>query len=206
MRRTTHAGLGYWRSGAQAPDGSRRRKEPRRWSSSGKARANRGLADVSAPGRGGIPVPEALVGEGQRREFPGCSCGEDVHRGSGYACSSGRRYGVGCVFCQIAGGEVPADIVYADDQVLAFRDIRPQAPVHLLIVPRRHIPNLSEVQAGDEGLLLDLWRVATHLAEREGLWPEGYRVVINTGPQGGQTVAHLHLHLLGGRAMGWPPG
>ena len=109
-----------------------------------------------------------------------------------------------CIFCKIAAGEIPAHKVYEDECSIAFADLHPQAPVHLLVIPRRHIASLA--QAGDDKELLGhlLW-AANSLALKENL-ANGYRVVINTGPDGGQTVDHLHLHVLGGRAMVWPPG
>ena len=110
-----------------------------------------------------------------------------------------------CLFCQIAAGERPAVIVYRGDDVIAIRDINPQAPTHILILPTKHIASLAEMTREDEGLLGRLIAVAKAIAEQQDL-SKGYRLVINTGPQGGQTVHHLHVHLLGGRAMHWPPG
>lgn len=110
------------------------------------------------------------------------------------------------IFARIADHEVPAEIVYEDEHCLAFRDIHPQAPVHLLIIPRRPLPSLAEAAASDAALLGHLLLVAARVAKAEGLAADGYRVVANTGRHGGQTVAHLHLHVLGGRQMGWPPG
>ena len=107
-----------------------------------------------------------------------------------------------CVFCRIASGEIPADVVYRDDRVIAFHDVNPQAPTHVLVVPVAHHTDLS---AADEPLLGRLLNVCTRLAAELRL-DGGHRVVINTGTDGGQTVAHLHLHLLGGRFMRWPPG
>lgn len=111
-----------------------------------------------------------------------------------------------CVFCQIISGGTNADIVHRDERVLAFRDIRPVAPLHLLIIPRRHIASLNELQSEDEALLGELFSVARKLAIQEELDRSGYRLVLNTGANAGQTVFHLHLHLLGGRIMHWPPG
>ncbi|HEX6972260.1 MAG TPA: histidine triad nucleotide-binding protein [Limnochordia bacterium] len=111
-----------------------------------------------------------------------------------------------CLFCKIANKELPADIVYEDDRVVAFRDIRPQAPVHLLVVPRAHIPAISAVTAADEGLLGHIFTVIRELAVKEGVSERGYRVVVNCGEDGLQTVFHIHFHLLGGRRLGWPPG
>ena len=110
-----------------------------------------------------------------------------------------------CIFCRIARGEVPAQLVYEEDRVVAFRDLNPQAPTHVLVIPRRHVPALHE--AGDDPALLgELLVAARAIAEREGLAAGGYRVVINNGPDAGQSVDHLHVHLLGGRQFSWPPG
>jgi histidine triad (HIT) family protein len=110
-----------------------------------------------------------------------------------------------CVFCKIAEGTIPSTSVYQDDLVYAFADINPQAPVHVLIVPREHIGSLDETGEGKRALLGHLLWVASEIARKKGL-AKGYRVVANTGAEGGQTVDHLHLHLLGGRHMTWPPG
>ena len=110
-----------------------------------------------------------------------------------------------CLFCKIAGGEIPATKVYEDASCIAFSDIHPQAPVHLLIIPRQHIASLDEVRETYRELLGHLMLVAAELAKQQKL-SKGFRVVMNTGVDGGQTVHHLHLHLLGGRAMHWPPG
>jgi histidine triad (HIT) family protein len=109
-----------------------------------------------------------------------------------------------CVFCQIVRDQRPAKIVHRDAQVTAFRDTNPQGPTHILVVPNRHIRSLSEVQAEDTPLLGVLLSRAAEIARQEGL--TGYRIVINNGAEGGQTVGHLHLHLIGGRRMTWPPG
>lgn len=111
-----------------------------------------------------------------------------------------------CIFCRIVRGEVPAEILYQDDLVTAFRDIHPQAPTHAQIVPNRHIPAITAVTQGDVELLGRMIAVANHLAAQEGIAQSGYRLVINNGPQAGQSVNHLHLHLLGGRRLNWPPG
>lgn len=111
-----------------------------------------------------------------------------------------------CPFCRIVSGEQAADIVHSDDGVVAFRDIRPVAPVHLLIIPTKHIASLHELADSDAGLLGRMTSVARTLAASEGLEPSGYRLVINTGVDAGQSVFHLHMHLIGGRRMGWPPG
>lgn len=110
-----------------------------------------------------------------------------------------------CLFCKIAAGEVPAALVDQNDDYVAFRDINPQAPTHVLVIPRRHHPTLNEA-ADDPALLGGLLRFARDMAAKEGLTQRGYRVVINTQPEAGQTVFHLHAHVLGGRAMRWPPG
>lgn len=109
------------------------------------------------------------------------------------------------IFGKIIRREIPADIVYEDDLALAFRDVNPQAPVHILVIPKKPIPKLSDAQPEDSQLLGHLLQTVKNVAEREGL-TNGYRVVINTGNDGGQTVFHMHLHILGGRALGWPPG
>jgi histidine triad (HIT) family protein len=110
-----------------------------------------------------------------------------------------------CLFCQIAAGERPATIVYRDNDVLAFRDLHPQAPTHILIIPTKHIASVADLSVEDEGLIGRLATTAKQIAQEENL-SMGYRLVINTGPQAGQSVFHLHMHLLGGRAMHWPPG
>jgi len=109
-----------------------------------------------------------------------------------------------CLFCRIVRKEIPAKIVAETDDYVAFRDINPQAPVHILVVPRAHVPSLNEVT--DPTIVGRLAQAATELAKREGLAERGYRLVINTNADAGQTVFHLHLHLLGGRHMSWPPG
>jgi histidine triad (HIT) family protein len=109
------------------------------------------------------------------------------------------------LFSKIIRKEIPADIVYEDDLCLAFRDINPQAPVHVLVIPKKPIPKLSDSEPTDQAILGHLLLIVKKIAEQLGL-DKGYRVVINTGEDGGQTVYHLHLHLLGGRFMKWPPG
>ncbi|MEZ5313499.1 MAG: histidine triad nucleotide-binding protein [Thermoanaerobaculia bacterium] len=111
-----------------------------------------------------------------------------------------------CLFCRIAAGEIPSQRVFEDEEIVAFRDIAPQAPVHLLVIPRRHFANLLEAAAGDARLTGRLLEVAATLAREHGLADNGFRVVFNTLADGGQTVPHIHLHLLGGRALSWPPG
>ena len=110
-----------------------------------------------------------------------------------------------CIFCNIVRGESPARIVYQDQDVTAFHDLNPQAPVHILIVPNRHIRGMASVEPDDEPVLGKLFSVARVLAEEIGI-EDGYRVVVNNGPLAGQSVFHLHMHLLGGRRMSWPPG
>ena len=110
-----------------------------------------------------------------------------------------------CLFCQIATGERPATIVHRSDDMVAFRDINPQAPTHILIIPTKHIVSLAEATVEDEGLIGRLMTTAREIAQQENL-SKGYRLVINNGSQAGQSVFHLHVHLLGGRAMHWPPG
>jgi len=111
-----------------------------------------------------------------------------------------------CLFCRIAKKELPGELMHEDDQCIAFRDVNPQAPVHWLLIPKRHIDRLHDLTPADQSLLGHLLVTARAMAERAGVAASGYRVVINNGPDGGQTVSHLHLHLLGGRAMRWPPG
>jgi histidine triad (HIT) family protein len=106
-----------------------------------------------------------------------------------------------CIFCRIVAGEVPSDIVYQDEDFLAFRDISPQAPTHVLIIPKIHITSLSELTEEQQGLIGRLIILAKNLAEKEGIANKGYRLVISCGPEGGQVVPHLHLHLIGGRKL-----
>lgn len=110
-----------------------------------------------------------------------------------------------CLFCSIVSGEIPADIVHSDETFMAFRDINPQAPIHVLVIPRRHVPNAGELAAADPATAGGLLATAAALATEFGL-ADGYRIVLNTGDDGGQTVPHVHAHVLGGRRMGWPPG
>jgi histidine triad (HIT) family protein len=111
-----------------------------------------------------------------------------------------------CLFCKIAKGEIPAKIIYQDDQVVAFDDINPQAPHHKVIIPRKHIATLNDMQSDDCELIGQMAMAATKIAKDLGLAENGYRVVMNCNAAGGQTVFHIHLHLLGGRSMTWPPG
>jgi histidine triad (HIT) family protein len=110
------------------------------------------------------------------------------------------------LFEKIVAREIPAAIVYEDDSVLAFRDIQPQAPTHILIVPKKLIPRIAGATTADQQLLGHLLLKAAEVADKMGLTPRGYRLVINNGADGGETVAHLHVHILGGRHMAWPPG
>jgi histidine triad (HIT) family protein len=111
-----------------------------------------------------------------------------------------------CLFCNIIAGQIPASIVYQDDRMIAFKDINPQAPMHLLVVPRRHIATLNDVAADDDGLVGEMLRRAAALAAKQGLAAHGYRTVFNCNADAGQTVFHIHLHVLGGRKFAWPPG
>jgi histidine triad (HIT) family protein len=106
-----------------------------------------------------------------------------------------------CIFCQIASGKIPSDTVYQDEEVIAFRDIQPQAPVHLVIIPRRHIPSLAHLSEADSALVGRMVAIANQLAKKEGIADKGYRLAINCGEEGGQAVPHIHLHLLGGRRL-----
>ncbi|MCG8607125.1 histidine triad nucleotide-binding protein [bacterium] len=111
-----------------------------------------------------------------------------------------------CLFCEIASGNIAGDILYEDEQVVAFRDINPKAPVHILVIPRRHISTINDLSDGDETVIGKLFTAAKFLAENENIADGGYRVVMNCNADGGQSVYHIHLHLLGGRPMLWPPG
>ena len=111
-----------------------------------------------------------------------------------------------CLFCKILDGEIPADIVYESDTAIAFRDINPQAPTHVLIIPRKHIATINDIEEADQGLVGSLYTAAREIAREEGYAESGYRAVMNCNEDAGQTVFHIHLHLLAGRPMGWPPG
>ena len=111
-----------------------------------------------------------------------------------------------CLFCKIAAGQIPATIVFQDDHIVAFKDITPRAPTHVLVVPRRHIASLNELGPGDDALVGEMVRAAASIAKEQGLADRGYRTVFNCNADAGQTVFHIHLHLLGGRTMAWPPG
>ena len=110
-----------------------------------------------------------------------------------------------CLFCRIASGEIPADVVHSDDEVIVFRDVNPQAPTHVLAIPRRHVASAHALERGDDGLLGALFGALRATADAEGLG-DGYRIVTNVGAAAGQSVEHLHLHLLGWRRLTWPPG
>lgn len=111
-----------------------------------------------------------------------------------------------CLFCKIAAGEIPSTQVYADDEFYAFRDINPGAPVHVLVIPRKHIPRITAAAPDDEALLGRLLLRANEIAASEGIAEPGFRYVMNCNEHGGQTVYHIHLHILGGRGLAWPPG
>ena len=111
-----------------------------------------------------------------------------------------------CLFCKIISGQIKGSKVYEDENVFAFRDINPQAPVHILIVPKKHISTILEIDKEDENLIGYLFAVANRIATDEGIAAKGFRTIINCNKEAGQTVFHIHLHLLGGRYMGWPPG
>jgi histidine triad (HIT) family protein len=111
-----------------------------------------------------------------------------------------------CLFCKIVEGKIPAKVVYQDDRSVAFRDINPQAPTHVVIVPKKHIASLNELTDEDGALVGHLHVAAQKIAHQEGIAERGYRTLFNTGKDAGQTVFHIHLHLVGGRPMGWPPG
>lgn len=111
-----------------------------------------------------------------------------------------------CIFCRIANREIPADILRESDRVVAFRDLDPKAPTHILLIPKEHIESIEDVGDEHADMLADVMQAATHLARTEGIDESGWRLVTNVGPDGGQSVFHLHFHLLGGRPMAWPPG
>ena len=111
-----------------------------------------------------------------------------------------------CLFCKIVDGAIPADVVLETDRVLAFRDIAPKAPTHVLVIPKSHIESIGAAEDGDVSVLGELMIAARDVAKAEGIADTGFRTVANTGDDGGQEVYHLHLHVLGGRALGWPPG
>ena len=112
----------------------------------------------------------------------------------------------GCLFCRIVAGEIPASLVYQDDRIVAFKDINPQAPGHVLVIPRRHIATLNDLSPDDDAIVGELVRRSAAIAAELGFAERGYRTVFNCNAEAGQTVFHIHLHLLGGRRLGWPPG
>ena len=111
-----------------------------------------------------------------------------------------------CLFCGIVDGKIKANLVYQDEAVLAFKDIAPKAPVHILIIPRKHVVSVLDIEANDGGVIGQIFQVAGQLAREQGIADSGFRVVVNSGADAGQSVSHLHYHLLGGRRMTWPPG
>jgi histidine triad (HIT) family protein len=111
-----------------------------------------------------------------------------------------------CLFCKIIAGDIPAALVHQDEGLVAFRDVNPQAPLHVLIVPKRHIPTLNDLVPGDDALVGSMFRRAAALAKDHGYDERGYRTVFNTNREAGQTVFHIHLHVLAGRGLSWPPG
>ena len=111
-----------------------------------------------------------------------------------------------CLFCKILGGDIPADIIFESESAIAFRDINPQAPTHVVIIPRQHVATINDIEPEHEALVGSLFSAAKAIAAAEGLSEDGYRVVMNCNEAAGQTVFHLHLHLLGGRKLTWPPG
>ncbi len=111
-----------------------------------------------------------------------------------------------CLFCRMVSGEITPDVVYEDEDLLAFRDVNPQAPTHVLVIPKRHVATLNDVEIADAELIGRMHLAARHIAREEGIAERGYRTVINCNAEAGQSVFHVHLHLLGGRPMGWPPG
>lgn len=111
-----------------------------------------------------------------------------------------------CLFCSILEKKIPANVIYEDEHALAFRDINPQAPTHVLVIPKKHIGSIHEMEPGDVTIVGQTMLAARHVAEKEGLVKDGFRLVINDGEHAGQTVHHIHVHVLGGRALSWPPG
>ncbi|MDH5485663.1 MAG: histidine triad nucleotide-binding protein [Gammaproteobacteria bacterium] len=111
-----------------------------------------------------------------------------------------------CIFCKIISGDIPGDIVYQDDDVLAFRDLTPQAPMHVLVIPKKHISTINDIQPEDAALIGKMFLAAQQVAKEEGYTERGYRTVMNCNAEAGQSVFHIHLHVLAGRAMHWPPG
>lgn len=111
-----------------------------------------------------------------------------------------------CLFCRIVSGEIPSTVIYSDDLVIAFRDLNPQAPLHALIIPRAHVAGIDAVEPGHGDILAAMAQAANAIARNEHVAESGFRLVMNAGPDAGQSVFHLHMHILGGRKLGWPPG
>lgn len=111
-----------------------------------------------------------------------------------------------CIFCKIINGEIPSEKIYEDDLVLSFKDISPGAPVHVLIIPKKHISSINDLTEEDSNIIAHVFMVAKEITKKLGIADTGYRIVSNTGKDGGQTVPHVHFHLLGGRSLNWPPG
>ena len=111
-----------------------------------------------------------------------------------------------CLFCKILSGDIPADIVYESDSAIAFRDVNPQAPTHVLVIPRKHVATINDLDEDDQEIVGSLFLAAKEIAHAEGISDEGYRAVMNCNEGAGQSVFHIHLHVLGGRALSWPPG
>ena len=111
-----------------------------------------------------------------------------------------------CIFCKIANGDIPSEFLYEDDEIVAFRDLNPQAPTHVLVIPREHIATANDLTQENASIVAIMMLAAKQIAEREGIAERGYRTVLNCNAEAGQSVFHIHLHLLGGRPMGWPPG
>ena len=112
----------------------------------------------------------------------------------------------GCLFCALVAGKINANIVYQDDRIVAFRDVKPQAPVHILIIPRKHVAGVLDIEPDDHAVIGEIFQVASRLAREQGIGDSGFRVVVNSGADAGQSVFHLHYHLIGGRQMSWPSG
>ena len=112
----------------------------------------------------------------------------------------------GCLFCKVVAKEIPAKVMFETDQVVAFHDINPQAPTHVLVIPKEHVASIEELNEGHQDLHHALWLAVQRVARERGIVQSGFRTVVNTGPHAGQTVFHLHVHVLGGRPLGWPPG
>lgn len=111
-----------------------------------------------------------------------------------------------CLFCKILAGDIPADVIYESDSAIAFRDVNPKAPVHVLIIPRKHIATINDLDSSDEAMVGSMIMAAKEIAYDEGLADDGYRVVMNCNQAAGQSVFHIHMHMLGGRTLAWPPG